>query len=78
MMMGIEGTGLRLVEDEIERHYLQSLWEFSKHYGIPMIFTGRVCENVFAKDQVSVGSKDSVAFVPLSELDAEIKGLEIA
>ena len=78
MMMGIEGTGLRLVEDEIERHYLQSLWEFSKHYGIPMIFTGRVCENVFAKDQVSVGNNDSAAFVPLSELDAEIKGLEIA
>lgn len=39
--MGREGTSLILVEDEVVRHYLDCLGEFSRHYGIPTTFTGR-------------------------------------
>lgn len=36
----------RIIEDEIAKIYLDRLVEFSKHYGIPTSFTGRICEKL--------------------------------
>jgi len=44
--MGDDDSLPRIIEDEIAKIYLDRLIEFSKHYGIPTSFTGRICDRL--------------------------------